>query len=134
MKETIVRKLVLAVAAFALCSLPTLGEAQGLRAVRPLPGYACMGLRGVNPSWSFKQLPRILDKPSATEGKPVQLASAIVFAKSPLHIVNGFAEVLLQNGHPGWIQRAWLEPYRSMSDPHAKCTVSLMSNGQPGTS
>lgn len=127
------RKLILAAtAAFALCSLPTIGEAQGLRAVHPLPGYACMGLRGVNPSWSFAQLPRILDRPSATEGKPVQLASAIVFVKTPLHVVNGFAEVLLQNGHPGWLQRAWLEPYHSVSNPKAHCTPSLMSNGKPG--
>jgi hypothetical protein len=117
-------------AAFAAALIPVSGHA-GLKAVQPLPGYACMSLRGFDPSWTFAQLPRIVDRPSSS-GQTLALASPIVITKTPLHVENGYAEVLALSGQRGWLQRAWLEPYHSVSNPNAHCTPSLMSNGRPG--
>ena len=69
--------------------------------------------------------------PSTTSGR-VGNASAIVIARSPLHVVNGFAEMLFPNGAAVWIDAKMLRPYHSESNPNAHCTPSLMSNGKPG--
>jgi len=130
MKDIPMRNAIIAVV-FAAALIPVSGHA-ALRAVQPLSGYACMMTR-LSPAQmrDFGALPRIVDRPSPS-GKPIALASAIVFVRSPLHVEKGYAEVLAMTGQTGWLQRDWLQPYHSASDPHAHCTPSLMSNGKPG--
>jgi hypothetical protein len=107
-------------------------HAADIRVVRPLPGYACMLVRMPSENVrDFGQLPRVLQEPLAT-ARAVGLASAVVFAKSPPNVVNGYAEVVLFNGVKGWLDRSLLSPYRSLGDPKATCTPSLMSNGSLG--
>jgi hypothetical protein len=118
-------------AVFAVALIPVSGHA-ALRAVQPLPGYACMMTR-LSPAQmrDFGALPRIVDRPSPS-GKPIALASAIVFVRSPQHLQNGYAHLMPKTGQTGSLQRDWLQPYHSASDPRAHCTPSLMSNGKPG--
>src|SRR6516165_3299426 len=40
-------------------------------------------------------------------------ASAIVIAKSPLHVVNNFAEILFPTGATVWVEAKMLRPYHS---------------------
>jgi hypothetical protein len=60
------------------------------------------------------------------------LAAAVVFAKAPPHVVDGYTEVLQLTGKPGWIETRMIVPYHSVSNPYAHCTPSLMSNGRIG--
>ena len=107
-------------------------KAEGLHAVRPLAGYACMMLNLSDAQMRDNSLVvPVYAGPSTTSGR-VGNASAIVIAKSPLHIVNGFAEMLFPNGATVWIDAKMLRPYHSESNPTAHCTPSLMSNGKPG--
>jgi len=118
----------------AVLSIGALGiagaSAQGLHAVRPIPGYACM-MPKLGDVRSFADLPRIMEYPDPAS-KPVGLAGTIVLARNPLHIENGYAEVLRFDGHPGWISADGLQPYHSASNPEAHCVPSIMSNGLPG--
>jgi len=118
-----------------LCILPLMGKSQGagLSAVKSLEGYSCKSLVATEAQMMDRQWPGV---PIQTEPSPAAprgaVASAIVIAKEPAHVVNGYAEVLRLNGLPGWIEADKLKPYSSASNPHARCTPSLMSNGRPG--
>lgn len=110
-------------------SLTSSAFADRLYAVRPLDGYACMRLnvtdaQMIDPHWVG---PVIREHPSPTA--PVgTTAPSVVFVRHPLHLVNGFAEVLQLTGKPGWIEVGKIKPF----DPEARCVPSIMSNGRPG--
>ena len=109
-------------------------KAEGLHAVRPLPGYACMMLNLTDAQMRDNSLVvPVYAGPSTASGR-VGNASAIVIAKSPLHVVNNFAEILFPTGATVWVEAKMLRPYHSESNPNAHCTPSLMSNGKPGLS
>lgn len=120
-----------AVAALAT-SLVSRADAQGLHAVGPLAGYACMSLKLTNAELQDKSLAiPVYAGPSKESGR-VGNAAAVVIAKSPLHVVDGFAELLFPTGREVWIEADLLTAYHNESDPNAHCTPSLMSNGKPG--
>ena len=107
-------------------------EAEGLHAVRPLAGYACMMLNLSDQQMRDNALEvPVYAGPSTASGR-VGNASAIVIAKSPLHVVDGLAEILFPSGATVWIEAKMLRAYHSESNPKAHCTPSLMSNGKPG--
>ena len=111
-------------------ALPLTAHAQGVRAVKPLPGLVCMltTSEGVR---SFADLPQVKAEPSVSSAT-IGLAGSIVFAKVPRHEVNGFVEITHMDGHAGWLPANQLRPYRSTSNPSAHCTPSLMSDGKLG--
>ena len=119
-----------------LCLLVTVpiqaAYAQGLTAVRPLPGYVCMDLNlsAAQIRDDTIQVP-VRTIPSVTAPQ-AGIAGATVIAVSPIRLVDGFAEILFPNGKHVWIAANMIRPYRSASNPNATCTPSLMSNGKPG--
>jgi hypothetical protein len=127
-------------AVYIRCTLPIIlaglvsaaAIAADIRVVRPIPGLVCMLVRMPSENVrDFGQLPRVLQEPLAT-ARAVGLASAVVFVKVPVQVVNGYAEVVLFNGVKGYLDQGLLSPYRSLGDPKATCTPSLMSNGSLG--
>lgn len=118
----------------ALISGGVAASAQGLRATQPLPGYACMSLNLTPTQMRDDRFQvKILAQPNPN-AQAVAVASAIVIASDPPHVTNGYREVLRLNGSKGWIAENMLAPYRSASNPNAKCTPAIMSNGRPGFS
>ena len=61
------------------------------------------------------------------------MATPSCSSEAPEHVVDGYLEVLQLNGKPGWIEADMIVPYRSASDPYARCTPSVLSNGRVGT-
>lgn len=117
---------------FAVFALATGASAQGLRAVKPIPGYMCMRLKLTHEQVVDRSFAvPVFVGPSASSGR-LGNASAIVIVKSPLHTENGFAEILFPNGRPGWITKDVLAPYATTEYPNAHCTPSVMSNGRIG--
>jgi len=117
----------------AVCALAPVAHAQGLRAVRPLPGYACMNLavpEKLLEDRGWAGVP-ILAEPRS-HAQQTAVATPTVIAKAPAVIVNGYAEVMRLTGETGWIEADKLKPFSSASDPYARCTPSLMSNGRMG--
>jgi hypothetical protein len=106
--------------------------AQGPTAVQPLPGYKCMRLKLTHEQVVDRslQIP-VFVGPSSASGK-LGNASAIVIVKSPMHVENGYAEILFPDGRTAWLTRDLLIPYATPEYPNADCTPSLMSNGKPG--
>ena len=109
-----------------------MSHAQGLHAVRPMPGYVCMQLA---------LTPQQLTDPNS--GVPVRLAPARsapsvgfaatnVIVEDPQRATAGFLRVLRPNGEDGWIEAGQLRPWSNPSAPAARCVPSLMSNGKPG--
>ena len=121
---------------FALAMAGTLtlpAQAQEVRAVRPIEGYACMNLNLSDERMRDPAAPRVPILTEPRPGAPVgTLAASIVIARNPAHAVNGYTEVLQLTGKPGWIESSMIVPYRSASNPFARCTPSLLSNGRIG--
>lgn len=112
--------------------IPVAASAQGLQAVRPLRGYACMSLAASEQVMrSPARLPPVLAQPSA-DAPRIGIAGATVIAVSPVRLAGGYVQVLHLNGHFGWVEAAKLRPWRSLSNPAATCTPMLMNDGKPG--
>ena len=124
------KKAIILTAMLTAVSLAT--NAQGLRPVSPLQGYSCMMLKLTTDQIRSNSVTvPVYNGPSTSSGE-AGIASAILIVKSPLNIQNGFAESLFPDGRTVWIKADWLQPYRSASNPNARCTPSMMSNGRPG--
>lgn len=120
--------------AIATVLAPGLTFANGLTAVRPAPGLACMSLD--NQALQATQqsaLPPVLAAPSATASR-IGYPTEIVFIRSPLVEKNGYVEMERLNGQIGWIAANRLQTWHPLNGGNAKCVPSIMSNGQLGTS
>ena len=124
-------RIIFAAAGIAV-SVAHAGHAQGVRAIRPLPGYTCMSLNLTEEqARDFNATPPVLQAPSPSAAK-IGLASAVVIVADPVRTENGYMSMLMLDGRSGWIQASKLRPYRSPSNPPAHCVPSMMSNGRPG--
>jgi hypothetical protein len=114
-------------AAALLCAVPAMAAEP--QVVRPLEGVACTVLNVPEAQLADRRGPGvpILAEPRA-DAATLVTASNIVFAKTPRHVVNGYAEVVTINNEPGWIAADKIRPL----DPLARCVPSLMSNGRVG--
>jgi len=112
--------------------LSSVAHAQGLHAVRPLPGYSCTSLNLTEDQVrDFNALPPVMQQPSPTSSK-LGVAGAIVITVDPARVTNGYAAVLMPDGRAGWVQATRLHPYRNAANPSVRCVPSMMSNGHPG--
>jgi hypothetical protein len=110
----------------------TSASAQGLRAVKPLDGWACMKLnlseqQSLDPSVHISV--RAAPNASAAQAGSAAMTVAV---RSPAHDVNGYQEMLFPSGKHVWIATKDIVPWSSLSDPSARCVPSMMSNGKPG--
>ncbi len=118
----------------AFYALATMSHAEPVHAAHPLDGYVCMNLNLPDAQMRDPSASRVPILTAPRPDSPVgTLATSIVIAKAPEHVVNGYAEVLQLTGKPGWIKANMILPYHSASDPYARCTPSLLSNGRIGT-
>ncbi len=106
--------------------------AQGLTAVRPIPGYGCMALKMtpqqmMDPTYVVP----LYSQPSANSAV-LGRASAIVIVASPTREANGYIAALLLDGKTGWISASFLKPWQSFGSVRQKCIPSVMSNGRIG--
>lgn len=110
------------------------GTAHALTAVRTIEGYICMNLKWTGSEqdmWDDSKLPSVFEKPSATS-RVIGNVGVTAIVASPIHEVNGFAEILHPNGKTGWVEVSLLEPYMVPGKPKAKCVPSILSNGRIG--
>jgi hypothetical protein len=99
---------------------------------KPIPGYRCMMLN-LTEQQSMDPLVHIPVRSAPSESAPpVGWAGAVVAVREPMYVVNGFAQILFPNGRPVWIVANILRPYRSVSDPAARCTPVVLPNGLVG--
>jgi len=123
---------ILVVLAVSCFLLPTSGHVQGLKAVRPVPGYICMLLTPEDELATVQsELPPVFAAPSRA-AKIVGYPTGTVFVKWPLHSVGGYVEMLRLNGQAGWIDAGHLRVWHPMSNQNAKCVPSVMSDGSLG--
>jgi hypothetical protein len=127
------KKWILMAALSALAVCPTLGKAEGLTAVKPVPGLACMLLDDHDLAvMDQSQLPPVRSAPSAA-AQTIGYPTEIVFVKWPLQEQAGYAAMVRLNGQSGWIEADKLQPWHAMNGRPATCIPSLMSNGHLGT-
>jgi hypothetical protein len=120
--------------AIVMTLAPTSSFANGLTAVKPAPGLACMSLDSqAMQATQQSDLPAVLAAPSPTAthlGYPTE----IVFVTWPLVERNGYVQMERINGQVGWIAANRLQPWHPLNGGNAKCVPSIMSNGRLGTS
>lgn len=125
-------RLLASLIAAGLLGTSSVAQAEGLRAVRSLEGFKCM-----MPNMTEAQMlhdpnsPSIMQQPSSGAREIGQTAAQVI-VYDPVRTENGFVEVLALSGQSGWVQSSQLIPYRSVSNPSARCIPSMMSNGRPG--
>jgi hypothetical protein len=110
------------------------GSAHALTAVRPIEGYMCMNLKWSGKEedlWDVSKLDTVYAEPSESAQTLGKVGTTAIVA-SPLHVENGFAEMLHLNGKKGWVKADRLVPYSVPGKPNAKCVPSIMSNGRIG--
>lgn len=107
-------------------------HAQGIHAVRPLPGYVCMQL-ALTPQQFLDPNSGVPVRLSPSRSAPsAGFAATNVIVEDPPRATAGFLRVLRPNGEDGWIEARHLRPWNDPSAPAAKCVPSIMSNGRPG--
>ena len=123
------RSTILATAFLGVCGAV---QAQGLQAIRPLPGFECMSLK-LTPEQiaSPRTHVPVLAAPS-TSAPVAWTAGSIVIVRAPQVPTNGFLEALSPGGQLGWIQIGYLRPWRNPYVPGRQCVPSMMSDGKPG--
>ena len=120
--------------AVAMSFAPAVSFADGISAVRPAPGLACMSLDSqAMQATQQSELPPVLAAPSPTATR-LGYPTEIVFVTWPLVERNGYVEMERMNGQVGWIASNRLQPWRPLNGGNAKCVPSVMSNGRLGTS
>lgn len=122
--------MVLALGVLAAVSGPA--HAEYLTAVRPLPGYVCMRLNLPREQLLSPDLDVPVYQASSTSSPRLGKAAAALIVKSPMVVRDGLAEILFLDGRVGWVTASVLGPYATPSNPNARCTPSMMSNGRPG--
>lgn len=106
--------------------------AQGLHAVRPLPGHVCMQLALapadlIDPKVGIP----VREMPSST-AHVVGYAANTMIVQVPQQPTAGFLKVLWPGGESGWMEAAYLRPWSNPFAPNARCVPSVMSDGKPG--
>lgn len=118
--------------ALLLILVSSASHAQGLQVIQPIEGYVCMSLNLNERQLLDNSKPVLVrTEPSLTASK-VGIAGATVAVLQPVQPVNGFVQMLFPTGQHAWILLSDLRPWRSMSNPAAKCVPSWLSNGKPG--
>lgn len=107
-------------------------HAEALRAVRPLPGYACMQL-ALTPEQLTDPKVGVPVREAPSRAAPiVGFAANTVIVQDPPQPEAGFLQVLRPTGEVGWIEAGYLRPWSNPFAPSARCSPAIMSNGKPG--
>jgi len=119
-----------------LCATIVAVSCQALAATapRPLPHYRCMMLdqtekQSMDPSVHVE----VRSEPQPT-ASAVGWAGSVVVVKEPITPVNGFLSMLFPTGRPVWIAANQVRPFRSVSDPNARCVPIVLPDGSVGIS
>lgn len=101
---------------------------------RPIPGYTCMMLdlteqQSMDPSVHIQ----VRSAPSAS-APAIGWASSVVVVKQPVTPVGGYLAMLFSNGREAWIAANQVRPFKSVSDPSARCSPAILPNGLVGIS
>lgn len=118
----------------ALIGLCLVASAQALTAVRPIEGYVCMNLKWTGTEaemWDESKMPSVYAEPSASSKRIGSVGSRAIVA-SPLHVVNGYAEILHPSGQKAWVEADLLVAYPPARNRSETCVPSIMSNGRIG--
>lgn len=108
------------------------GHAQGLEAVRPLPGYTCMMLaHPPEPTLDPTRGVPVRNKPSSS-APVVSWSPSVVLVTFPLDATAGFLQAVFADHHTGWISASDLKPWSTPYKPNRRCYPSVMSNGTYG--
>ncbi len=116
----------------ALLLLCGSADAQGLQAVRPVPGHVCMQL-AITPEQNAdptRGIP-VRNSPSLSD-RIASWAPSVVIVPAPQQPTAGFLRVLLPDGQHGWVQAIALKPWSNPYAPNRRCVPSVLSNGRIG--
>ena len=120
----------------AVCFIVLLSRssyAEGMYALRPVPGYKCMSLNiSEKDMMDFHSVVPIYAKPSNSSPQVGQ-ASSIVFVASPEVAVAGYVKVKRLDDSVGWIDARYVVPWHSPDGRPHQCTPSYMSKGGLGS-
>lgn len=117
---------------FVVITLISPVRAQGLHAVRPLPGSVCMQLSLTPNQTSDPSLGIPIRESPSTSARILGWTPSVVAAPSAQQATAGFIQVLFPDGRLGWVQASALKPWSSPTNPKRRCIPSIMSDGMIG--
>lgn len=116
----------------AMMAFSGLVQAEGLYAVRPLPGSVCLQL-SLSPDQiadPTRGIP-IRETPTAS-ARVIGWTPSVVTAPAAQQATAGFIQISFPDGRRGWVQAAALKPWSSPTNPRRRCIPSIMSDGMIG--
>jgi hypothetical protein len=117
------------ISALALLGMPT---AFAQSASTPLNGYECRMLN-ITEQQSMDPTFHVEVHSAPSEASPIAgWASAVIIVKLPTVSENGFLQMLLPNNRTVWVSAEDTKPYRSRSNPDAKCQPEILPSGRVG--
>lgn len=122
----------LPIVAFGVVLACGAAHADALRAVRPLPGYACMQLALTPEQLTDPKVGVPVRGAPSRDAPIVGFAANTVIAQNPPQPKAGFLQVLRPNGEVGWIEAGYLRPWGNPFAPNSRCSPAIMSDGKPG--
>ena len=101
---------------------------------KPIPGYRCMML-DLTEKQSMDPSVHVQVRSDPSPGAPVVgSASAVVIVKDGASPTNGYLPMLFSTGKQVWILANQVRPFRSVSDPNARCFPVVLPSGLVGIS
>ena len=124
------RRLLIAFPALLVLCGPA--HAQGLQAVRPVPGHVCMQL-ALTPEQNADPMRGVpVRNAPAPSDRIASWAPSVVIVPAPQQPTAGFLQVLLPDGQHGWVRATALKPWSNPYAPSRRCVPSILSNGRIG--
>jgi hypothetical protein len=101
---------------------------------KPIPGYRCMML-DLTEKQSTDPSVHVQVRSEPSPGAPaVGWASSVVIVKDGASPTNGYLPMLFSTGKQVWILANQVRPFKSVSDPNARCFPVVLPSGLVGIS
>ena len=118
--------------ALALVSGAFQAQAEQVQTVKTLPGYQCMVLAK---QWDGEgPMPPPVYAYAGPQSNAAQIgvAGGSIIVPDPVHSTGGRTQMIFADGRTVWISTDAIAPWHAVSNPNARCSPVLLSNGRYG--
>jgi len=107
-------------------------RAEQVRTVKKLPGYQCMVLAKQWNGEGPMPLPVYVYAGPQANAAQIGVAGGSVIVPDPVRPTDGRTQMIFADGRTVWIAIDAIAPWHAVSNPSARCSPVLLSNGRYG--
>ena len=107
-------------------------HAEPVHTVKTLPGYQCMVLAKQWNGEGPMPLPVYVYAGPQSSAAQIGVAGGSIIVRDPVHSMDGRTQMIFADGRTVWIATDAIAPWHAVSNPSARCSPVLLSNGRYG--